>query len=235
MLTEDEGSNLLNATVRWTVACRRLDGGNTFLIIESLIRSVVYRPAFGVVFFLAEDEDGFERAAPVRRLVQKHAGGMFLARGRIHRSSTAVRRTVGDGLSVFLQTKCNRVACRRLDKWQHLFDNRIPVLSSIAQAIRSGFYDWQGVRVVRRPTPTYPEGAWLSLWGSCRAATEGVSPRRIEHPLSQKSEIFDSSPKGGAEGAVRCGRHGKRDSAQAAPSHFPFVFLNCPLWHRSGR
>jgi hypothetical protein len=39
----------------------------------------------GGVFLLAEDEDGFERAAPVRTLVQKHAGeSMFLARGRIH-------------------------------------------------------------------------------------------------------------------------------------------------------
>ena len=27
---------------------------------------------------------GIERATPVRRLVQKHAGGMFLARGRFH-------------------------------------------------------------------------------------------------------------------------------------------------------
>ena len=31
--------------------------GNTSLIIESLIRSVVYHPAFGVVFFLTEDRD----------------------------------------------------------------------------------------------------------------------------------------------------------------------------------
>ena len=72
------------------------------MIIESLIRSVVHCPDPTVwVLLLAEDENGFERAAPVRRLVQKYASGIFLARGRIHRSSTAVRRTVGDGLFVF--------------------------------------------------------------------------------------------------------------------------------------
>jgi len=39
----------------------------------------------GGVFILAEDEKGFERAAPVRTLVQKlRAGEQFLARGRIH-------------------------------------------------------------------------------------------------------------------------------------------------------
>ena len=42
------------------------------------------------VFLLAEDENGFERAAPVRTLVQKHAGeSMFLARGRIHEKADA--------------------------------------------------------------------------------------------------------------------------------------------------
>ena len=36
-------------------------------------------------FFWAEDEIGFERAAPVCTLVQKlRAGEQFLARGRIH-------------------------------------------------------------------------------------------------------------------------------------------------------
>ena len=44
---------------------------------------------------MAEDEDGFERAAPVRTLVQKlRAGEQFLARGRIHGSLGASGRDV---------------------------------------------------------------------------------------------------------------------------------------------
>jgi len=44
---------------------------------------------------LAEDEIGFERAAPVRTLVQKlRAGEQFLARGRIHAHPDASRRDV---------------------------------------------------------------------------------------------------------------------------------------------
>ena len=43
---------------------------------------------------MAEDETGFERAAPVRTLVQKVSSGHFLARGRIHGFSAASRRFV---------------------------------------------------------------------------------------------------------------------------------------------
>jgi len=32
---------------------------------------------------LVRRKEGLERAAPVHTLVQKHAGGMFLARGRV--------------------------------------------------------------------------------------------------------------------------------------------------------
>ena len=57
-------------------------------VIESLIRGKIdqhiRRHPFGWRFLLAEDEKGFERAAPVRKLVQKVSGGHFLARGRIH-------------------------------------------------------------------------------------------------------------------------------------------------------
>jgi len=42
------------------------------------------QPPIGWLFLLV-DRDGIERAAPVRTLVQKHAGeSMFLARGRFH-------------------------------------------------------------------------------------------------------------------------------------------------------
>ena len=44
---------------------------------------------------LTEDEIGFERAAPVRTLVQKVSGGHFLARGRIHGFANAPSRGVG--------------------------------------------------------------------------------------------------------------------------------------------
>jgi len=47
---------------------------------------------FEGAFFLAIM--GFERPAPVRTLVQKHAGGMFLGRGRIPVQMTASRRGV---------------------------------------------------------------------------------------------------------------------------------------------
>ena len=56
-------------------------------------------PPVWVVFLLAEDE-GFERAAPVRTLVQKVSGGHFLARGRIHGLRNAPG--TGVGLSPFL-------------------------------------------------------------------------------------------------------------------------------------
>ena len=55
-----------------------------------------------MVFLLAEDE-GFERAAPVRTLVQKVSGGHFLARGRIHGLRSAPG--TGVGLSPFLLRK----------------------------------------------------------------------------------------------------------------------------------
>ena len=43
------------------------------------------RPPRGLVFCLAGEDIGFERAAPVGTLVQKlRAGEQFLARGRIH-------------------------------------------------------------------------------------------------------------------------------------------------------
>ena len=45
----------------------------------------------GVVFFV----QGLERAAPVGTLVQKRAGGTFLARGRVHGTSTAAGTAVG--------------------------------------------------------------------------------------------------------------------------------------------
>ena len=51
---------------------------------------------------MAEDE-GFERAAPVRTLVQKVSGGHFLARGRIHGLRSAPG--TGVGLSPFLLRK----------------------------------------------------------------------------------------------------------------------------------
>ena len=44
---------------------------------------------------MAEDENGFERAAPVGTLVQKVSGGHFLARGRIHGVVNAFGTNVG--------------------------------------------------------------------------------------------------------------------------------------------
>ena len=69
-------------------------------------------------FLLAEDEIGFERAAPVRTLVQKlRAGEQFLARGRIHRLMNASGRDVG--ISLFFVVKeyigwCGFSFCHRM-------------------------------------------------------------------------------------------------------------------------
>ena len=49
-------------------------------------------------FFGEVTRTGIERAAPVRTLVQKQSGGLFLARGRFPGFTDAVRRTV-DGKS----------------------------------------------------------------------------------------------------------------------------------------
>ena len=62
---------------------------------------------------MAEDENGFERAAPVRTLVQKVSGGHFLARGRIHDLSDASGTDV-DGRSFWVVVESEGAECCRL-------------------------------------------------------------------------------------------------------------------------
>ena len=56
---------------------------------------------------MAEMEKGFERAAPVRGLVQKQSGGLFLARGKIHSLMNAPSMGVGIRL-LFVAVRCKR-------------------------------------------------------------------------------------------------------------------------------
>ena len=72
---------VLNATVRWTVARESLTERH-YNFVESLIlchENQIPMRVSGFYFRM-----GFERAAPVLKLVQKVSGGHFLARGRIH-------------------------------------------------------------------------------------------------------------------------------------------------------
>ena len=62
---------------------------------------------------MAEDENGFERAAPVRTLVQKVSGGHFLARGRIHDLSDA-SGTGADGRAFGVVEESEGAECCRL-------------------------------------------------------------------------------------------------------------------------
>ena len=73
--------NRLNATVRWTVACRQLDGGNTIMYSNPSISIDQAEPACGVVFSLAME--GFETIrwySPVDVLCQKFLTKLVIVR-----------------------------------------------------------------------------------------------------------------------------------------------------------
>ena len=82
------GLEHLNAAVQRTAAHPRLDGDDSIRGAAEATSPIVHprkkKHSFrSASFFCAAM--GLERAAPVRTLVKKHAGGMFLARGRVRR------------------------------------------------------------------------------------------------------------------------------------------------------
>ena len=95
---------------RLVISCNHKDGEETITLED--VETALAEAGFGsdlVSFavpkkrrgnslssFLVHRKDGLERAAPVRTLVQKHAGGMFLARGRVHDLSNASGTDVGE-------------------------------------------------------------------------------------------------------------------------------------------
>jgi hypothetical protein len=62
------------------------------------------------LLFFGTPEEGLERAAPVRTLVQKVSGGHFLARGRVHRSESAA---YGCEIRTIKNRNANRLAPQR--------------------------------------------------------------------------------------------------------------------------
>ena len=104
-----EDSNHLNTTVRWTVACRRLDDGNTFISqsemsIESSLGCQKERHTFQCVFLFRPREGSnhlnatVRWTAPCRRL---DGGNSFISHSEMYRVLSGVpqRRTAAESFT----------------------------------------------------------------------------------------------------------------------------------------
>ena len=95
----------LNADVRWTSACRQLDGGNTLIFAKGENANESHYPPLSRRVFAWADM-GFEEAGPTAGGVKKCPVDAFLGRGRIHGQVTASGTDVGTCPSLLSQSIC---------------------------------------------------------------------------------------------------------------------------------